>query len=155
MFVSGKMELFVESIISHEMHCQLCWIVARMVLLDSKNIADAIVCVCVKSYCGICLSKTSYLIQRRHIACSLASVRVKGSVCQPVKGSRLEDIVRWHSYGDISSITTYCVAAAKVSNSNRQTLSHMLLRQCAVLLLGQYEVSNPVLQGNECMQHMT
>ena len=35
---------FVESIISHEMHCQLCWIVASMVLLDSKNIADAIVC---------------------------------------------------------------------------------------------------------------
>ena len=28
------------------MHCQLCWIVANMVLLDSKNIADAIVCVC-------------------------------------------------------------------------------------------------------------
>ena len=27
---------FVESIISHEMHCQLCWIVASMVLLDSK-----------------------------------------------------------------------------------------------------------------------
>ena len=25
------------------MHCQLCWIVASMVLLDSKNIADAIV----------------------------------------------------------------------------------------------------------------
>ena len=28
------------------MHCQLCWIVASMVLLDSKNIADAIVCDC-------------------------------------------------------------------------------------------------------------
>ena len=28
------------------MHCQLCWIVASMVLLDSKNIADAIVCAC-------------------------------------------------------------------------------------------------------------
>ena len=25
------------------MHRQLCWIVARMVLLDSKNIADAII----------------------------------------------------------------------------------------------------------------
>ena len=25
------------------MHCQLCWIVASMVLLDLKNIADAIV----------------------------------------------------------------------------------------------------------------
>ena len=37
---------FVESIISHEMHCQLCWIVASMVLLDSNNIADAIVCAC-------------------------------------------------------------------------------------------------------------
>ena len=37
---------FVESIISHEMHCQLCWIVASMALLDSKNIADAIVCAC-------------------------------------------------------------------------------------------------------------
>ena len=37
---------FVESIISHEMHCQLCWIVASTVLLDSKNIADAIVCAC-------------------------------------------------------------------------------------------------------------
>ena len=28
------------------MHCQLCWIVASMVLLDSKHIADAIVCTC-------------------------------------------------------------------------------------------------------------
>ena len=28
------------------MHCQLCWIVASMVLLDSKNIADARVCAC-------------------------------------------------------------------------------------------------------------
>ena len=56
---------FVESIISHEMHCQLCWIVASMVLLDSKNIADAIVCA-YKEFSGICRSKTSYLIQRRH-----------------------------------------------------------------------------------------
>ena len=55
-----------------------------MVLLDSKNVADAIVCG-VKSYYGICLSKTSYLIQRRHIACSLASVRVTSSMCQPCK----------------------------------------------------------------------
>ena len=37
---------FVESIISNEMHCQICWIVASMVLLDSKNIAYAIVCAC-------------------------------------------------------------------------------------------------------------
>ena len=66
----------------------------------------------VKSYCGICLSKTSYLIQRRHIACSLASVRVTTSVCQPVKGSRLEVIVPRHAHCDISSITTYRVAAA-------------------------------------------
>ena len=28
------------------MHCHLCWIVAGMVLLDSKNVADAIVCEC-------------------------------------------------------------------------------------------------------------
>ena len=28
------------------MDCQLCWIVASMVLLDSKNVADAIVCAC-------------------------------------------------------------------------------------------------------------
>ena len=28
------------------MHCQLCFIVASMVLLDSKNIADDIVCAC-------------------------------------------------------------------------------------------------------------
>ena len=48
---------------------------------------------------------------RRHIACSLASVRVTSSVCQPVQGSRLDVTVRWHSYGDISSITTYRVAA--------------------------------------------
>ena len=40
----GPRNSFVESIISHEIHCQLCWIVASMVLLDSKNIADAIVC---------------------------------------------------------------------------------------------------------------
>ena len=73
------------------MHCQLCWIVASMVFLDSK---------------------TSYLIQRRHIACSLASVRVTSSVCQPVQGSRLDVIVPWHAYCDISSITTYRVAAA-------------------------------------------
>ena len=68
----------------------------------------------VKSYYGIGRSKTSYLIQRRHIACSLASVRVTSSVCQPVQGSRLDVTVRWHSYGDISSLTTYChgVAAA-------------------------------------------
>ena len=31
------------------------------------------------------------------IACSLASVRVTSSVCQPVQGSRLGVIVRWHS----------------------------------------------------------
>ena len=75
------------------MHCQLCWIVASMVLLDSKNIADAMVCAC-KEFCGICRSKTSYLIQRRLIACSLASVRVTSSVCQPVQGSRFDVIVR-------------------------------------------------------------
>ena len=45
-FVSVNMELFVESIIDHGMHCQLCWIVASMVHLDSKTIADAIVCAC-------------------------------------------------------------------------------------------------------------
>ena len=28
------------------MHCHLYWIVASMVVLDSKNIADAIVCAC-------------------------------------------------------------------------------------------------------------
>ena len=37
---------FVGSILSHEMHYELCWIVASIVLLDSKNIADAIVCAC-------------------------------------------------------------------------------------------------------------
>ena len=26
------------------MDCQLCWIVASIALLDSKNVADAIVC---------------------------------------------------------------------------------------------------------------
>ena len=56
--------------------------------------------------------KPPYLIQRRHIACSLASVRVTSSVCQPVQGSRLDVIVPWHAYCDISSITTYRVAAA-------------------------------------------
>ena len=44
----------------------------------------------------------------------MASVRVTSSVCQPVQGSRLDVIVRRHSYGDISSITTYRVAAALV-----------------------------------------
>ena len=28
------------------MDCQLWWIVASMVLIDSKNVADAIVCAC-------------------------------------------------------------------------------------------------------------
>ena len=65
----------------------------------------------INSYCGICRNKTSYLIQRRHIACSLASVRVISSVCQPGQGSQLDFIVWWHSHGDISSITTYRVAA--------------------------------------------
>ena len=63
-----------------------------------------------KSYCAICRSKTSYIIQR--IACSLAPVRVTSSLCQPVQGSRLDVIVRCHFYDDISSITTYRVAAA-------------------------------------------
>ena len=30
------------------MHCQLRWTVASMVVLDSKSIADAMVCVCRK-----------------------------------------------------------------------------------------------------------
>ena len=30
------------------MHCQLCWTVASMVVLDSKSIADAMVCACRK-----------------------------------------------------------------------------------------------------------
>ena len=30
------------------MHCQLSWTVASMVVLDSKSIADAMVCVCRK-----------------------------------------------------------------------------------------------------------
>ncbi len=76
------------------MHCQLCWIVASMVLLDSKNVADAIVCACKELVRILFRSKTSYLIQRRHIACSLASVRVTSSVCQPVQGSRLDVIVQ-------------------------------------------------------------
>ena len=39
---------FVEPIYSHEMHCQLRWIVASMMVLDSKSIADAMVCACRK-----------------------------------------------------------------------------------------------------------
>ena len=30
------------------MHCQLCWTVSSMVVLDSKSIADAMVCACRK-----------------------------------------------------------------------------------------------------------
>ena len=39
---------FVEPISSHEIHCQLRWTVASMVVLDSKSIADAMVCACRK-----------------------------------------------------------------------------------------------------------
>ena len=45
-FVSVKMEFFCRINNKPRMHCQLCWIVASMVFLDSKNIADAIVCAC-------------------------------------------------------------------------------------------------------------
>ena len=47
----------------------------------------------VKSYCGICRSKTSYLIQRRHIACSLT--RVTSSVCQLSTRARLTARCHW------------------------------------------------------------
>ena len=66
----------------------------------------------VKSYAESVGVKPLILYSVGIIACSLASVRVTSSVCQPVQGSRLDVIVWWHSYSDISSITTYRVAAA-------------------------------------------
>ena len=63
-----------------------------MLIIDSKCIADAMVCVCRKSFNIVeyVVVKTCYLIQRIPIACSLAPVRVISSVCQPVQGSRLD-----------------------------------------------------------------
>ena len=46
--VSYNMEFFCRTSIKHEMHCQLPWTVASMVVLGSKSIADAMVCACRK-----------------------------------------------------------------------------------------------------------
>ena len=75
------------------MHCQLCWIVASMVLIDSKTIADAIVCArklrVIAESVGV-KPLILYSVGIGPIASSLASVRETSSVCQPVQGSQLD-----------------------------------------------------------------
>ena len=46
--VSYNMEFFCRTNIKHEMHCQLRWTVASMMVLDLKCIADDMVCACRK-----------------------------------------------------------------------------------------------------------
>ena len=46
--ISFNMEIFCRTNKSHEMHCQLCWTVASIVVLDSNRITDAMVCACMK-----------------------------------------------------------------------------------------------------------
>ena len=72
------------------MHCQLCWTVASMVVLDSKSIAHAMGCACRNllrdlSEYDIILCIKSY---------SLAPVRVTRSVYLRVRGLSLYDDTR-------------------------------------------------------------
>ena len=72
------------------MHCQLCWTIASMVVLDSKSIADAMVCACTK----LLQDLSEYDLIQCIRAYSLEPIRVTGSVCLHVQGSRLDVIVR-------------------------------------------------------------
>ena len=70
------------------MHCQLRWTVASMVVLDSKSIADAMVCACRK------LLRDLSGVKHRISAFSLAPARSTSSVCIRVLGLSLYDDTR-------------------------------------------------------------
>ena len=74
------------------MHCQLRWTVASMVVLDSKSIADAMVCACRKLLRDLSVVKPPILYSVG--ADSLVPARVTSSVCLCVQGSRLALFVR-------------------------------------------------------------
>ena len=73
------------------MRCQLCWTVASMVVLESKSIADAMVCACRKLLRDLSgVKPRTYLIQRIG-AYSLPPARVTRSVCLRVRSLSLYD----------------------------------------------------------------
>ena len=96
------------------MHCQLYWTVASIPIIDSKSIADAMVCVYEVIVESVGVNPLILYVNRAY---SLAPARVTSSVCLRVRDSRPDVIVRLHSYDDIGSITTQCVAAAYVVNN--------------------------------------
>ena len=69
------------------MHGQLCWTVASMMVLDSKSIADAMVCECRKLMRDLSGVK-SYTAYR---GLTLAPSRVTRSVCLRGRGLSLYD----------------------------------------------------------------
>ena len=68
------------------MHCQLRWTVVSMMVLDSKSIADAMVCACRKLLRDLSGVKPPILYS---VYYSLAPARVTSSVCLRVQGPRL------------------------------------------------------------------
>ena len=81
------------------MHCQLRWTVASVMVLDSKSIADAMVCACRKLLRDLSRVKPPILYSVIG-AYSLAPARVTSNACLRVQGLRLAVCVRCPSYDE-------------------------------------------------------